>query len=130
MIRRAVIAWGPGYNYLTSGTGLLIAGAGCVTYNAAYETTGAASATVAFYDGDSANGLLLAYYTLSSGQSTSESQPLHTLVYERGLYVVTVAGTAAGTAGVWADHHCLKWVVAGHGGALAEIAEAAAVLGA
>ncbi len=127
-MRRALIPWGPGQQLAVSGTGLLVQGSGCATYSSAFETTGAAAGTVAVYDGGSKNGQLLMYYTLSSGQSTSEEWGPHWLPFEEGLYVETVTGSVAGTLSLWLDHLCETWLTEAHWAAKAVIAEAVATL--
>lgn len=108
-MRRSLLPWGPGQQLAVGGSGLLLAGSGCITYSGAYETTGAAPGTVALYDGTVANGQLLAYYTLAEGQSTSENMGLHWLPFTDGIYVHTVTGSVAGTLTVWLDHSCERW---------------------
>lgn len=123
-MRRALTPWGPGQQLAVSGTGLIVYGPGCLTYASAYETTGSAAGTIAVYDGASNNGQLLLYYTLSSGQSTSEEWGLHWLPFEEGLYISAVSGSVAGTFSAYLDHHCTTWLEAEHLAALGEIAEA------
>ena len=108
-MRRSLLPWGPGQQLAVGGSGCLLQGSGCITYSGAYETTGAANGAVALYDGSNANGQLLAYYTLSGGQSTSENLGLHWLPFTDGIYVDTVAGSVAGTLTVWLDHSCERW---------------------
>lgn len=111
-MRRALLPWGPGGQLATAGTGLLVSGRGCVTYSAAWETTGAAAAAVTLYDGGSANGQVLARYDLTASESISEQVGPHRLIFEEGLYVATVSGSVAGTLTVLLDHHCVWWLVA------------------
>lgn len=92
----------------------MLRGEGCITYVAVVETSGTAAATFALYDGDGANGRLLTEYTLSAGQSTSDSPMLHQLQFEQGLYVDQVNGSLAGTITAWADHDCGRWLEAEH----------------
>lgn len=104
--RRVLIPWGPDRNYAPSGDGLLIGGQGCITYSSAFETTGSAGASVSIFDGYSGNGQQVIDYTLSEGESTSEILGLHWLMFTEGLYVSTLAGSAAGTLTAWVDHDC------------------------
>lgn len=104
--RRVLIPWGPGRDYATSGTGLLVGGHGCITYNEAYETTDAATAYVKVFDGTSQNGQVLIDYTLAINESTSEMWGMHWVQFTEGLYVQTVAGSAAGSITAWVDHDC------------------------
>lgn len=122
-MRRALLPWGPGRQFATSGSGLLVQGRGCVTDSELYETTGDASGACTIYDGTSANGQVLRDYTLSEGQSTSEQWYFHTLPFEEGLYVANVSGSLAGSVTVWVDHDCRWWVVAPHLAAELEAAE-------
>lgn len=122
---RALLPWGPGHPLITSGTGVLFTGRGCITYSELEETTGSASATVSVHDGANANMQVLMDYTLSAGQSTSEQWGFHWFPFEEGLYVHTESGSAKGSFTVWAEHNCRWWVIAPH---IAAELEAAAVL--
>ncbi len=124
-MHRALLPWGPGRSFGVSGTGLLLSGAGCVTYSAARETTGTAGADLLVYDGGTANGQVLLDYSLSSGQSTSEQWGPHWLPYEEGLYLVTTSGSAVGQLVVYMDHRCTDWLDAEHWAAEAAMAELA-----
>lgn len=104
-----LIPWGPGRDYATSGTGLLVGGHGCITYNEAYETTGSAAAYVQVFDGQSANGQYMIDYTLADNESTSEMWGMHWVQFTEGLYVKTVSGTAAGSITAWVDHDCAAY---------------------
>ena len=124
-LSRTLLPWGPGRQMAVTGTGLLIQGSGCITYSGAYETTGAATATVAMYDGGNNNGQLLFYYTLTAGQSTSEEAGPHWWPFQEGLYVVTVAGSVAGTIGADVDHLCRNWLDIEHRAAELAVLETA-----
>jgi hypothetical protein len=104
--RRSLLPWGAGRFAATGGSGVLINGHGCITYNEAYETTGSASAAATFYDGGSANGQVLFDYTLSQGESTSEMFGMHWVQFTEGIYVTTGSGSMAGSVHVWTDHDC------------------------
>jgi hypothetical protein len=107
--RRALLPWGSGRFAATGGSGVLIQGQGCITYNEAYETTGSAAAAATFYDGTSANGQVLFDYTLSEGESTSEMFGMHWLQFVEGIYVHTGTGSMAGSVHVWVDHDCAAY---------------------
>lgn len=104
--RRALLPWGAGRFAATGGSGVLIAGHGCITYSELYETTGSAAAAVTIFDGASANGQQMFDYTLSQGESTSEMFGMHWLQFTEGIYVSTSTGSAAGSIHVWTDHDC------------------------
>jgi hypothetical protein len=116
--QRTLLPWGSGRALATSGTGVLITGMGCITYNEAYETTGSAAASVTFYDGWSANGQVLADYLLAESESTSEILGLHWVQFTEGIYVKTNSGNAAGTILAWTEHDC-----AAYNGAMFHLAE-------
>jgi len=105
-MRRALLPWGSGRNFATSGTGLLMTGSGCITYADAYETTGSAPASVTVFDGQSSNGQQLIDYQLLANQSTSEQWGPHWMPFYEGLYIVTNNGSAAGSISAWADQDC------------------------
>jgi hypothetical protein len=107
--RRALVPWGPARSNVTSGTGVLLLGRGCVTYLEAYETTGSASGGVTIYDGGSSNGQQLFDYTLTEGESTSEFLGLHWVQFTEGLYLVTNTGSVAGSLTAWLDHDCAAY---------------------
>lgn len=91
---------------ITSGTGVLVYGCGCMTDFELMETTGSATATVTLHDGTQDNQQVLRDYTLLAGQSTSEQWGHHWLPFEEGIYLHTVTGSAKGSATVWLDHVC------------------------
>lgn len=107
--RRALLPWGASRQFAISGSGVLIQGHGCITYNEAYETTGSAAGAATFYDGASANGQVLFDYTLSEGESTSEMFGMHWLQFTEGIYVHTGTGAVAGSVHVWVDHDCAAY---------------------
>jgi hypothetical protein len=107
--RRVLIPWGSARAYASSGTGLLVAGHGCITYNEAYETTGSASASVTVFDGTSSNGQQMIDYTLTESESTSEMWGMHWVQFTEGLYIVTNSGTVAGSITAWVDHDCAAY---------------------
>lgn len=113
-MRRALLPWGPAQQVAPTGTGLLIAGPGSITYSEAWETTGTASAAVTYYDGNSANGRVLTTYTLSEGQSTSEQWALHTMPFDQGLYVATTAGAVEGSLTAYVDYNPVAWLELHH----------------
>jgi hypothetical protein len=121
-VQRLLLPWGDGRGPLPHGVGRLIDGSGCVTYSEARETSGTAEATVIIYDGDSANGRVLAEYRLWADQSTSESQQLHVLPYDQGIYVDLASGAAVGSITVWADHCCRQWLMDEHIAAIGAMA--------
>ena len=130
MVRKYRASWGSGGQTVPSGTGTLIHGTGCLVYLSAWETTGLAIASVAFYDGNANNGELVTQYNLLAGESTSEEWGPHWLVLERGLYVVTLSGAVAGSFSALVDHNCVRWLSEGHWADKAEIVGAAVELGA
>lgn len=130
MIQFIRIPYGHGRQLATSGTGLLVAGHGCVLYSEAYETTGSASAGLTIYDGQDNNSLVMIDYTLSSGQSTSEQWVPHTMPFNGGLYIVNNTGTFAGSLTLLMEHTCEWWLTAPHIAAELEAAEVLAQMNA
>lgn len=76
---------------------------GRVTRISLIETSGSNPATVYFYDGSSADGILLDVISLSAGQSTRDYYRLYQYPFEGGLYLDVIAGTVTGTVVV--VHH-------------------------
>jgi len=107
--RRVLLPYGPGRQFATGGSGLLISGQGCITYASAYETTGSAAASLSIFDGWGTNGQQLIDYTLTEGESTSEILGLHWMQFTEGLYVDTLSGSVAGTLTAWTDHDCAAY---------------------
>lgn len=106
---RSLIPWGSGRAYAPTGTGILLYGRGCITYNEAYETSGSAGVTANFYDGTSNNGQSIIDYTLTQGESTSEMWGMHWVQFTEGLYVVSSTANIAGSVHVWVDHDCSEY---------------------
>lgn len=104
--RRVLIPFGTNRAYASSGSGVLLYGRGCITYNEAFETTGSASASVTIYDGTSANGQQMIDYTLTQGESTSEMWGMHWVQFTEGLYLATGTGSVSGSLTAWVDHDC------------------------
>jgi hypothetical protein len=121
-LRRLRVTWGPGGQKAVSGTGTVIHGAGCLTYSMAVETSGSAAAEMSLFDGNANNGELLTTYTLSAGQSTSESNGPHWVAFERGIYVVTTSGAIQGAVTVYVDHVCNEWLRLEHLAVLGSVA--------
>jgi hypothetical protein len=130
VIKLLHIPWGANRQIANSGTGLLVQGSGCITYNEAYETSGTESIFISYYDGSSSNGRQIMDYQLLASQSTSESWGLHWMPFIEGVYVVTNAVTVSGSITIWGDHDCAQWLWMEHLGkraqdlvAMAELAE-------
>lgn len=104
--RRVLIPYGSSRAYASGGSGILLQGRGCITYNEAFETTGSAAASVTIYDGTSANGQQMIDYTLSMGESTSEMWGMHWVQFTEGLYLSTGTGSVSGSLTAWVDHDC------------------------
>jgi hypothetical protein len=96
---------------LTTGTGVLAYGFGCVTDIQIIETTGSATATMTIHDGTGDNQQVLRDYSLAAGQSTSEQWGHHWFPFEEGLYVHTLTGSIKGSVTAWIDHNCATVLV-------------------
>ena len=127
-MRRALLPWGSGRAFATSGTGLLISGQGCITAFSARNTATPAIAELVLYDGRSANGRVLLDIGLGGDLGVPIPWVPHALPFEEGLYIVTSAGAAVGSVTVWADHECAKWLAVAHRTELLAGAEALAAL--
>ncbi len=92
----------------------LVGGQGCITWHSTYETTGAAGARYVLNDGPVGNGQVLAYVTLSSGESTRDFLAFHTLPFSQGLYYTAESGAVGGSVTAWVDHDCTLWLVEAH----------------
>lgn len=64
------------------------------------ETTGAAAATAALYDGQDATGTLLAYVAIPSGGTVAVPASVFGSPFAVGLYLAVVKGSVAGSATV------------------------------
>jgi hypothetical protein len=111
---RSLLPWGPGHPVVTSGTGVLVYGAGCITDIELEETTGSATASCTIHDGTQDNQQAMRDYTLLAGQSTSEQWGHHWLPFEEGLYLHTLTGSIKGSITVWLDHKCQVWLDTEH----------------
>lgn len=95
-----------------NGTDSVVHGPGCLTWHSALETTGTATAQYNLFDGGTANGVFLAYISLSAGQSTRDSAVLHAIPFKESLHVKVVSGTISFVLLAWVDHDCeqvLDW---------------------
>lgn len=113
-LRRVRVPFGVGQQLATGGSGKLFTGYGCIAYLAVEETTGSATASGAWWDGDSNNGQLITEYTLTAGQSTSEIWMRHQMPIEQGVWYNAASGSISGTMFLWADHLCEEYIEAEH----------------
>jgi len=90
----------------SNGTDSFVRGPGCVTWHSTYETTGSATASYELTDGPARSGTLLMYVTLSAGQSTRDSAPLHSIPFVEACHLNIVSGAVAGNIICWFDHIC------------------------
>lgn len=97
-----------------AGNRALVQGSGCLTWYSAYETTGAAGASYGLYDGPPGSNQLLAYVTLSEGQSAQGYIGLHALSFVNGLYYDLISGSVGGTFHAWVDHECERYLHTEH----------------
>ena len=113
-MRRALLPLGELTVRQTAGLDPLVGGTGCITWHSTYETTGAAVASYLLNDGPVANGQVLAYVTLSAGESTRDFIGLHALAFTEGLYYKSETGSVGGSVLAWVDHYCERWLVEAH----------------
>ena len=95
-----------------NGTDPVVHGPGCLTWHSSLETSGSATAQYNLFDGGTANGVFLAYISLSAGQSTRDSAVLHAIPFKESLHVKVVSGTISFVLLAWVDHDCeqvLDW---------------------
>jgi hypothetical protein len=126
---RSLLPWGPGHPLLTSGSGILIYGRGCITSLSVLEATGSATATVTFHDGTGTNMQVLLDVAVASGASAVEQWNPHCLPFEEGIYVNTTVGSCKGSITVWTEHWCRWWMVAPQRAAELQAADALAQMG-
>lgn len=100
------IPWGAGRQYAVSGTGVLLYGRGCITYNEAVDQNNSGGSNITIFDGTNSNGQQIIDYSLTQNQSTSEMWGMHWVQFVEGLYIVTNSGGAVGSLTAWVDHDC------------------------
>ncbi len=123
-MRRVLLPLGELTAAQVAGTRPLVGGPGCVTWYSTYETTGAATASYGLFDESVTSGQMLAYVTLSAGESTRDFVGLHVLPFVGGLYYKLESGAVGGSITAWVDHVCEEWL--NHQHRAIEIAGAAA----
>ena len=123
-MRRVLLPLGELTAAQLAGTQPLVGGPGCVTWHSTYETTGAATASYGLYDESVTSGQMLAYVTLSAGESTRDFVGLHVLPFVGGLFYKLVSGAVGGSITAWVDHECEAWL--NHQHRAIEVAGAAA----
>lgn len=104
-------------------SGLLIAGSGCVTWHAEWETTGSATASWELFDNSSSATQHIMPVTLSAGQSTRDFIGLHCLPFLSGLYYNLVSGSIHGVIMAYVDHNCEDFLETAYHSQRAQIGE-------
>lgn len=89
-----------------SASGQLIGEGGCLTWHAAFESSGSASAQYSLWDGTTNAGDNLMTVTLSSGQSTRDFIHIHHMPFYKGLFWQLDSGAVKGQVIVQIDHNC------------------------
>ncbi len=96
---------------LGAASALLVGESGCVRAVSVRENTDAARATFSLFDGASANGILLAPYSLAAGDSSRDTWYPHTFRFQGGLYFELEAGAVSGSVIVDVGHDCHEHIV-------------------
>lgn len=104
--RRVLVPYGVGRAYAPGGSGVLLYGRGCITYNEAVDQANSGGSNITLFDGTSSNGQQIIDYTLTENESTSEMWGMHWVQFTEGLYLVTNSGSVSGSLSAWVDHDC------------------------